>query len=169
MDAWTFFFGFRGRINRAKYWLALLIFCIVDVVLSLVGLAVGKDLPFQVVGSVVNFAIFVSTLAVGVKRLHDRDRSAWWLLVFYIGPFLVALSGRLLLWATAGSLGDARMVSLFMLRLCLMGGIALAIWGSVEIGFRRGTTGYNRFGADPLAKKPRPPRPLAGSAAQFAR
>lgn len=175
MDAWTFFFGFRGRINRAKYWLALLIFCIVDVVLSLVGLAVGKDLafqkdlPFQIVSSAVNFAIFVSTLAVGVKRLHDRDRSAWWLLLFYVGPFLVALSGWLLLWATAGSFGDARLVSLFMLRLCLMGGIALAIWGSVEIGFRRGTTGYNRFGADPLAKKPRPPRPLAGSAVQFAR
>jgi uncharacterized membrane protein YhaH (DUF805 family) len=169
MDALTFFFGFRGRINRAKYWLALLILCVVDVALGLVGLAVGKGVAFQTVNSAVNLAIFVSTLAVGVKRLHDRDRSAWWLLLFYVGPFLVALSGWLLLWATAGSSCDVRVLSLFMLRLCLMAGIALAIWGQVEIGFRRGTTGYNRFGADPLAKKPRPPRPLAGVAAQFAR
>jgi hypothetical protein len=47
-----------------------------------------------------------------------------------------------------------------------MAAIALAIWGQVEIGFRRGTSGYNRFGADPLARKP---RPAAGAAAQLAR
>ena len=166
MDAWTFFFGFRGRINRAKYWLALLILFMADVMLSLLGLAIGKGTPFQIISYAVNLAIFASTLALGIKRLHDRDRSAWWLLLFYVGPFLVALSGWLLLWATAGSFGDLRVVSLFMLRLCLLGGIALAIWGSVEIGFRRGTAGYNRFGADPLAKKrgrgrwPRLPRNL---------
>lgn len=169
MDAWTFLFGFRGRINRAKYWLALLLFSIVGVALGLIGLAVGKGLPFQIVSSTVNVAIFVSTLAVGVKRLHDRDRSAWWLFLFYIGPLLIGLAGWSLVWATAGSFGDVRVVSLFALRLCLMAGIALAVWGQAEIGFRRGTTGYNRFGADPLAKKLRPPRPLAGAAAQFAR
>lgn len=166
MDAWTLFFGFRGRINRAKYWLALLILFTADVVLSLLGFAFGKGITLQIVSYAVNFAIFVSTIALGIKRLHDRDRSAWWLLLFYIGPFLVGITGWLLLWATAGSFGDVRVVSLFMLRLCLMGGIALAIWGQVEIGFRRGTTGYNRFGADPLAKRP---RPLVGAAARIGR
>ncbi len=34
MDWWSFFSSVRGRINRAKYWLAILIF-IVDVVLGL--------------------------------------------------------------------------------------------------------------------------------------
>jgi uncharacterized membrane protein YhaH (DUF805 family) len=118
---------------------------------------------FQVVSYGVNLAIFVSTIAVGVKRLHDRDRSAWWLLLFYMGPALVALAGGALLWSAFGSFGDARDVALFLLRLCLLGGFALGIWGLVEIGFRRGTKGYNRFGADPLAKKP---RRLVGAAAQ---
>jgi len=41
MDWWAFFFSFRGRINRAKYWLALLIFSIVGAVQGLGGLAFG--------------------------------------------------------------------------------------------------------------------------------
>lgn len=166
MHAWTFFFSFRGRINRAKYWLALLIFCVIDVVLGLIGVGIGKGVVLQIVSSALNLAIFISTLALSLKRLHDRDRSAWWLLLFYVGPFLVGFSGWMLLWATPGSFGDLRLLSLFLLRLCLMAAIALAIWGQIEIGFRRGTTGYNRFGADPLAKQP---RPLAGATAQLAR
>ena len=152
MDAWTLFFGFRGRINRARYWLVLLILFTADVPLTLVGRAVGGGTTFQVVSYAVNLAIFISTLALGIKRLHDRDRSAWWLLLFYVGPFLVGMTGWLFLWATAGSFGDVRVFSLFLLRLSLLAGFALGIWGLVEIGFRRGTAGYNRFGADPLAK-----------------
>lgn len=152
MDAWTFFFGFRGRINRAKYWLALLIFLVIDVVLSLIGLAVGKGMAFQIVSYGVNLPIFVSTIAVSIKRLHDRDRSAWWFLLLYIVPVALIVVGGFLLWSVAGSFGDVRDVSLLLLRLCVLGGIAFCIWGQVEIGFRRGTAGYNRFGADPLAK-----------------
>jgi uncharacterized membrane protein YhaH (DUF805 family) len=166
MDTWTLFFGFRGRISRAKYWLALLILFTADGVLGLLGFATGRGVAFQIVSDAVNLAIFVSTLALGVKRLHDRDRSAWWLCLFYIGPFLVGFSGWGLVWATAGSFGDARLVALFLLRLCLLAGLALALWGAVEVGFRRGTAGYNRFGADPLAKTQ---RRWARPVAQFGR
>jgi len=152
MNQWTFFFGFRGRINRAKYWLALLILFTADATLTLLGRAVGGGTTLQVVSYAANLAIFISTLALGAKRLHDRDRSAWWLCLFYLGPFLIGITGWLFVWATAGSFGDVRVFSLFLLRLCLLGSIALAIWGSAEVGFRRGITGYNRFGADPLAK-----------------
>lgn len=154
MDTWTFFFGFRGRINRAKYWLAMLIFLVIDVVLSLIGLAIGKGLAFQIASYGVDFAIFVATIAVSIKRLHDRDRSAWWLWLLYIVPVVLIVVGGFLLWSAAGSFGDAKDVSLFLLRLCVLAGIAFCTWGLVEIGFRRGTTGYNRFGADPLAKRP---------------
>jgi uncharacterized membrane protein YhaH (DUF805 family) len=152
MDAWTFFFGFRGRINRAKYWLALLSFVIADVALLLLGAAVGNGTAFHVFSYPVSLAIFVSSLAVGVRRVHDRDRSAWWLFLFYIAPGLFALPSLALIWAAMGSFGDARVLSLLVLRLCLVGAFALAIWGVVELGFLRSTTGYNRFGADPLAK-----------------
>jgi uncharacterized membrane protein YhaH (DUF805 family) len=151
----AFFFGFRGRINRTKYWLALLIFVVADVALLLLGLAFGNGAIFHLFSYPINLAIFASSLAVGVKRLHDRDRSAWWLFVFYFAPGLFALPALALMWGAMGSFGDARDVSLFLLRLCLVGAFALAIWGLVEMGFLRGTTGYNRFGPDPLAERPR--------------
>jgi uncharacterized membrane protein YhaH (DUF805 family) len=166
MDAWTFLLGFRGRINRAKYWLALLIFFIADAVLFLLGWAFGDATAFHVISYLVNLAIFVSSLAVGVRRVHDRDRSAWWLFLFYIGPGLFALAALALKWFAVGSFGDARVLSLFLLRLCVFGGFALGIWGVVEMGFLCGTKGYNRFGADPLAKNS---RSLVGAAAQIGR
>jgi uncharacterized membrane protein YhaH (DUF805 family) len=41
MDWRSLLFSFRGRINRAKYWLALLVFLVADIVLELVGWALG--------------------------------------------------------------------------------------------------------------------------------
>ncbi len=151
MDWWAFLFSFRGRINRAKYWLALLIFTLVGVVQSLIGLALGNAVLFQLFNSLIGIVVLVASIAIGIKRLHDRDRSAWWLLLFYLGPFVLAGAGGAIRWAGESSVGLTEDWSLFP-RLGLLGGLALLIWGLVEIGFRRGTAGYNRFGPDPLAK-----------------
>jgi uncharacterized membrane protein YhaH (DUF805 family) len=152
MDWWAFFFSFRGRINRAKYWLALLIFTIVGVVQILGGLALGNAMLIQMFNFLIDIAILVASIAVAIKRLHDRDRSAWWLLLFYLGPFVLAGVGGGIMWAGERSIGLTEDWSLFP-RLGLLAGLALLIWGLVEIGFRRGTAGYNRFGPDPLAKQ----------------
>jgi uncharacterized membrane protein YhaH (DUF805 family) len=152
MDWWAFFFSFRGRINRAKYWLALLIFTIVGVVQSLIGLAFGNAVILHMFNFLIDLAVLVASIAVAIKRLHDRDRSAWWLLPFYLGPFALAGVGGAIMWAGASSVGLTEDWSLFP-RLCLLGGPALLVWGLVEIGFRRGTAGYNRFGPDPLRKQ----------------
>ena len=77
MDWRSLFFSFRGRINRAKYWLALLVFLVADIVLELVGWTLGDSVTFQVLSYVVNLAVFIATIAVCIKRLHDRDRSGW--------------------------------------------------------------------------------------------
>ena len=84
MDWRSLLFSFRGRINRAKYWLALLVFLVADIVLELVGWASRNGVTFQVLSFVVNLAVFIATIAVCIKRLHDRDRSGWWLMLFYV-------------------------------------------------------------------------------------
>src|SRR5580692_1419377 len=153
MDWRSLLFSFRGRINRAKYWLALLVFFVVGIALGLVGWLLGNGLAFQILSFVVNLAVFIATIAVCIKRLHDRDRSGWWLLLFYGGPVVVALIGGFIFWAATDTVGMSAEWSYLGLRLCLLGGIALAIWGFVEIGCRRGTAGYNRFGPDPLKRQ----------------
>jgi uncharacterized membrane protein YhaH (DUF805 family) len=156
MDWRSLLFSFRGRINRAKYWLALLVFFVVGIALGLVGWLLGNGLVFQILSFVVNLAVFIATIAVCIKRLHDRDRSGWWLLLFYGGPIVVALIGGFIFWAAADAVGISLEWSSLGLRLCILGGFALVIWGFVEIGCRRGTAGYNRFGPDPLKRQAHP-------------
>jgi uncharacterized membrane protein YhaH (DUF805 family) len=156
MDWRSLLFSFRGRINRAKYWLALLVFLVADIVLELVGWALGDGVTFQLLSFVVNLAVFIATIAVCIKRLHDRDRSVWWLLLFYGGPGVVIIIGLFIFWAAADAVAMTAAWASLGLRLCLLGGFALVIWGFVEIGCRRGTAGYNRFGPDPLKRQAHP-------------
>ena len=156
MDWQSLLFSFRGRINRAKYWLAVLVFVVADAALGLLGWVLDNGLAFQILSFVVNLAVLIASIAVCIKRLHDRDRSGWWLLLFYAGPVAVALIGGFIFWAAADTVGMSAEWSYLGLRLCLLGGIALAIWGFVEIGCRRGTAGYNRFGPDPLKRQAHP-------------
>jgi uncharacterized membrane protein YhaH (DUF805 family) len=153
MDWQSLSFSFRGRINRAKYWLAVLAFVVADIVLGLVGWVLGNGVVFQLLSFMVNLAVLIASIAVCIKRLHDRDRSGWWLLLFYAGPVGVALIGGFIFWATADAVGMDWDWSFLGLRFCLLAGFALAIWGLVEIGCLRGTAGYNRYGPDQLKRQ----------------
>ena len=76
-------------------------------------------------------------LAIGAKRLHDRDKSAWWLLVFYVLPGILS------------SLGN-QMDDLGFLILHVVS-FAITVWAFVELGCLRGTLGPNQYGPDPLS------------------
>lgn len=76
--------------------------------------------------------------ATSIKRLHDRNKSSWWIVPFVVAPGLV---GRFEDW-----LGDSYAAALLGLVVLVLG-----IWGFVEMGFLKGTPGPNRFGSDPLA------------------
>ncbi len=90
---------------------------------------------FLVIAGMIAFAMIVSGCVVGIKRLHDRDKSGWWLLLFYL------LSGVLDVIGMTGKLP-------FLFEL---GSVGISIWALVELGFLRGTAGANQYGPDPLA------------------
>ena len=91
---------FRGRSMRAEYWWFALFNVLVLTVLWLVG-AVLHD--HGVLYSLGSLALLVPGLAVGVRRLHDLDRSGWWLLVGFV-PVLGFI--LLLVWfCTPGTQG----------------------------------------------------------------
>ena len=67
--------GFDGRAARSEFWwFALFTF--------LVSLAVG--IVSQSLSSLFSLAVLLPSLAVGARRLHDTDRSAWFLLLWLI-------------------------------------------------------------------------------------
>jgi uncharacterized membrane protein YhaH (DUF805 family) len=144
-DLLEFLFGASGRINRARYWRSVLIFCVTGLMVGVILLtAAGLAAPLFIVMVVIVFLPWLMWgFAIHTERLHDRDKSAWWLLTFY------ALPAALNHLANAGWLaGTVGTVLHFLLALAAF---ALSIWGFVEIGCLPGTAGTNRYGSNPLA------------------
>lgn len=137
MNLGTLLFGFQGRINRAKFWLAVLIYFVAWMVAIGFVFAWGFTGPAIAALVIIGIPIIVSGIAVGIKRLHDRDKSGWWLLFFYLVPGVLDGIGQ--------GLGRDGIGIIFTL-----GSLAISIWAFVLLGCLRGTTGPNKFGPDPL-------------------
>jgi len=88
--------NFQGRATRSEYWYWTLFYIILEVVLMAVN-GVARHIPLinLVVAAavfVIVLGLFIPTLAVGFRRIHDIDKSAWWLLIG-----LIPLGGLVLL------------------------------------------------------------------------
>lgn len=68
---------FSGRARRTEFWMFTLFNIIVSIVLSVIDMMLG----FGLLGGIYALAVFLPSLAVGVRRLHDTNRSGWWLLI----------------------------------------------------------------------------------------
>jgi uncharacterized membrane protein YhaH (DUF805 family) len=139
-------FSFQGRLNRQPYWLIGIAIAVV-MALMLIFAVTNALLDDDIGGSTLAILVIFGLLyipaiwigfAIGAKRLHDRDKSAWWLLVFYILPSVLSQIGYQM-----GILGGL---------VFSLASLAVAIWAFVELGCLRGTRGPNRYGPDPLAK-----------------
>ncbi|WP_139282483.1 DUF805 domain-containing protein [Pseudoxanthobacter soli] len=150
MSIRSLFFRFDGRICRKDFWIGHIA---VDVVMAALGAAlvfgnagiaasVGVAPSFElgvagnVIVSVLMLVAVVAGFAVAIKRLHDRNRSGWFILVFSIPGFAQGLN-PVLPPAAANAIHTVLSV-------------VFGVWYYVELGFLRGTVGDNRFGPDPL-------------------
>ena len=98
---------FSGRAARSEYWYWTLFTIILSIVTGIIDAVLGLN----IISPIASLAMFLPSLAVAARRLHDLDRTGWWLLIAFTG----------------------------------IGVILLIIWDCIK-----GTTGPNRFGADPL-------------------
>jgi uncharacterized membrane protein YhaH (DUF805 family) len=73
---------FQGRAVRPEYWWWVLFIVIIVVVLQILAGIVGT--LFSVLVGLFYLATLLPGLAVSVRRLHDTDRSGWWLLLAFI-------------------------------------------------------------------------------------
>lgn len=70
---------FTGRAARPEYWFWVLFTLLVSIGCGLLQAALGTF--GEIVGDLVSLALLLPSLAVGARRLHDIDRTAWWLLI----------------------------------------------------------------------------------------
>jgi uncharacterized membrane protein YhaH (DUF805 family) len=98
---------FSGRARRKEYWMFVLFNLIFGVIAMLIDKVLGLVLeelgygPFYIM---YQLGIFLPGLSVAVRRLHDVDKSGWWLFIALI-PIIGAI-WLLLLLATDGDEGE---------------------------------------------------------------
>lgn len=154
---------FGGRSRRMEFWMWVLGVIVVTIVLtlldSLLGLggrsAVNSTLPPGATGfgysaytsggiltGIFSLAILIPNIAVAVRRLHDTNRTGWWILA----PLLPYLIGVILLIGGAASGGFvlAGIGALFSF-VGLLGAVVTLVFYCLP-----GTKGPNKYGPDPL-------------------
>ncbi|MGE3833112.1 MAG: DUF805 domain-containing protein [Parvibaculaceae bacterium] len=103
----SLFTSFEGRIPRSKFWLGIVIILVVQAVLfAVIGALAGGDInggepnpALLAVAGIVALLLLWPSLAIYAKRWHDRDKSAWWILIG-----LVPLIGGIWVFVECGCL-----------------------------------------------------------------
>lgn len=130
MKLFSLLFGFRGRIDRGQWWLGMAIVAAASCS-AIIGIGVLQMHPIVFLPSALlsSFPLF----ALGIKRLHDRDMTGWYIAWITVIPaMLLLLAGRV----GAGSMSGWGLTSSALL---------LILLGVAELGFRRGTEGVNEY------------------------
>ena len=167
-----YLFRFDGRINRAKLWLAMPVVLGLMTAVGLVIVAIHSlfgslspfhagakdlfklvdpeayrsvtlaDVPRLLIKLAVTLLLMWVYFATFIKRLHDRDKSGWWMVPFFVLPGLY------------NQFADRIPDSPADLPLDIAAAV-LCVWGFVEMYCLKGSRKTNRFGPDPLAPEPR--------------
>jgi len=102
------YFTFSGRARRAEYWWFALFLIIVSIALGVLdGLLFGMSMESGgPLGALFSLATIIPSIAAGARRLHDIDRTGWWLLMFFVP--MIGWIVLLVFFVTRGTSGANR-------------------------------------------------------------
>ena len=103
---------FHGRAHRAEFWWFVLFNAIFSFALNItfgarVGVpeeSVSSTTPLAILPSIYALAVLLPALGVSIRRLHDTNRSGWWLLIAFFP--LVGVIVLIVFYAQAGDAGE---------------------------------------------------------------
>lgn len=128
-------FGFHGRLRRRDFWLLFILMIGVSAALAFAvrrGVGLAPDDPWM---SALNLVTAWPMMAIAIKRLHDRDRSGWLVIV---------------IWAqTAVSIFAAQYPGSRLQVIAQVLFVLVQLWMLIDLGILDGTKGPNRYGASP--------------------
>lgn len=140
--------NFTGRARRAEFWWFVLFDFLVRIGANIVDAIIGQT-KVGPIGLLTGLALFLPGLAVAVRRLHDTDRSGFWVLGFVIA-FVVVIAGALA--GGFSTMVDNKMPSAGVAIIFIVCGLGLlglyVAW--IVVMCIKGTHGPNRYGPDPL-------------------
>ena len=136
------YFTFKGRAQRKEFWITQGVFLTCQLLLHFSIFLARLNLKMWIlVGGAVLFGIpfilsLIGALCTNIRRLHDLNRSGWWVLPFNIGTFIT-------FWMSENSLDDDF--------LSILAGLIPIAWIIVH-GTLDGTPGVNDYGSDPKGR-----------------
>ncbi|HYF07699.1 MAG TPA: DUF805 domain-containing protein [Acetobacteraceae bacterium] len=162
--------GTRGRIRRRVWWLAYAL----PVLAGLLALVVPNLMIEYRTGQerslyrgaewYLLFGLGWIATAGAIRRLHDRGRSGWLVLLAWV-VLLLPWTGWMLFWEAArlhGQQAGAGMPIMVVIVVLLLVFALACLWMVVELGFLRGTPGPNAYGPDPRGgRDAAPPAPVS--------
>ncbi len=133
----------------------------ISFVLQIAAEAVGeKSAAHSVISGLLtlfSLVAFWPSIAILVKRIHDRGKSGWTCLLLYIPVVLFSillvawLAGAIAAVATGATFAIPPLGALGIIVIVLgIMSVAVSLWFFIEFGCMRGTIGANRYGPDPV-------------------
>ncbi len=80
LDAFKKYADFSGRATRQQYWMFVLFYLIIYIALSVIDAV----LQVFVLGLIFSLALFIPSISIAARRLHDTGRTGWWQLIYLI-------------------------------------------------------------------------------------
>lgn len=72
------YFDFEGRATRKQFWMFVLFYILAAIVIAVVESMIGME---DILTSVYGLALLLPYLGLAARRLHDINKSGWWLLI----------------------------------------------------------------------------------------
>lgn len=147
------YFEISGRARRAEFWLFVLFLVLGGFILTVIDIFLGTynyDSKIGLLSGLFSLFTIIPSITVGVRRLHDTDRSGYWVLA-PIASFAVAVA---VLGVGVGSgleagsgLEEVFLVFVSLVVLILILNLILLVFYCLG-----GTKGENRYGPDPKSR-----------------
>jgi len=77
----TKFADFKGRARRSEFWYFTLFTLLASIVVGILDGLLASLIGMPILTIVFMLALIIPSIAVTIRRLHDTDRSGWWILV----------------------------------------------------------------------------------------
>lgn len=81
-DGFAHYVDFKGRASRRAYWWWFLFTIVVAIALQIMdGIIFSESMLVTIV---VWLGLILPSISVAIRRLHDTDRSGWWILIWFV-------------------------------------------------------------------------------------
>jgi uncharacterized membrane protein YhaH (DUF805 family) len=147
MKAFRELASFQGQAGRGEYWLVVIGGWLALGVVFLVTLML--IVPLGAIASVLFLAllpILFAIYATSARRLHERGKSAWWLVLFALVPWILSAFAEITRLS-----GDPEAAAGGIVLFSLPS-VILYLWGTVEMGILPKKKGPNKYAAVEAAR-----------------